>query len=136
MWIWNWILQIWTWTFIFRILHPPKTEWMLLGVQGVLEDMCGESWVRSQRNGLIVKDMHCDLNVSLRWVQNPDSRAKHVSSLTLSRPRQASGVTPYFLWSTGRKFLVYVEGTLYSWEENIRVGRVSHFYDARWIRLS
>jgi hypothetical protein len=52
------------WTFIFRILHPPKTEWMLLGVQGVLEDMWGERWVRSQRNGLIVKDMHCDLNVS------------------------------------------------------------------------
>jgi hypothetical protein len=35
------------------------------GVQEVLEDMCGERWVRSQRNGLIVKDMHCDLNVSL-----------------------------------------------------------------------
>jgi hypothetical protein len=33
---------------------------------------------------------------------------KHVTSLTLSRPRQATGVTPDFLWSTGRKFLVCV----------------------------
>jgi hypothetical protein len=42
---------------------------------------------------------------------------------------------PTFCEALGRKFLAYVEGTLYSWEENIIGGRVSHFYDTLWIWL-
>lgn len=147
MWIWNWILQIWTWSFIFRILHPPKTEWMLLlgGSRKFLKTCVVKDGLGVNEMGWLWKTCiviwTCHYDGYRIQILEP---TKHVSSLTLSRPRQASGVSrdPRLFVKHWEKipsvyggYLIFMGGKYQSWTGiTFMIPAISGYHKTIWYK--